>query len=383
MLEVLQARDAAQPLEDPSDLTALVDYEGDVLIGEASHGNHEFYDLRATLTRQLIERGGFSFVAVEADQADCAPIDQCVRPRGEPPGNPADVLSQHRHWPSWMLANAENAAFCTWLQEYNLGQSPKNRVSWQGLDVLPMWGAVRGVLDYLSTECGWSAHEINNAFEAPLRDEPMVPQELLGPLALHLAQMAPYSSATNAETYYRRMLEGGDQAMSARSEHWFDTLAGLRGRERGKPARGIVWAHNTHVGDSRGTDNAAVSIGRLVRERYGHENVMLVGFAGGSGTVMAARRRGAAPEVIRVPEPRPGSIESLLGEASGNSERALFVFPQERSGTWAATERGHRAIGAVYDPDNEIYVRTTLDQRYDAVIWCRSMTPVEPLHSEE
>lgn len=210
----------------------------------------------------------------------------------------------------------------------------------------------------------------------------MVPQELLGPLALHLAQIAPYPSATNAEVYYRRMLESGDPGMSARSRHWLDTLAGLAGNRPGEQARGIVWAHNTHVGDARGTDTSAISIGQLAREHYGSRRVTLVGFAGGSGTVMAARKRGGPMDTIRVPEPRPGSVEALLGEASDDNERTLFVFPPDgRSSEWLTIERGHRAIGAVYNPDNEVYVKTTPGRRYDAIIWCRSLTPVEPLRS--
>ena len=50
-----------------------------VLLGEASHGTSEFYRARAAITRRLIERHGFTIVAVEADWPDAAAIDRYVR----------------------------------------------------------------------------------------------------------------------------------------------------------------------------------------------------------------------------------------------------------------------------------------------------------------
>lgn len=381
MNEVLQARDAMLPLEELTDLSPLLDSVANarvVSIGEASHGNREYYDIRAAITRRLIERGGVSFVAVEADQADCVALDQCIQLNDEPSSDPTDILRQHQHWPSWMLANAENASFCQWLQAYNFEQSPEDRVSWHGLDVFPLWRALRETVDYLSNEQGWSADEVNNAFEAPLRDEPMVPSELLGPLALHLAQTVAPRFSIAAEAYYQSMLQSGDRAMNARSRHWLDTVDTLLERG-GSQSQGIIWAHNTHVGDARGTNMSALSIGQLARGRYGAENVALIGFAGGSGTVMAARERGGPADILPVSLPQPGSVEALPEEAVGHTERALFIFPPDRSDMWLASERGHRAIGAVYNPDNEIYVATRLGRRYDALIWCRSVTAIEPL----
>ncbi len=172
--------------------------------------------------------------------------------------------------------------------------------------------------------------------------------------------------------------------MNARTAHWLDTIDQLL-KAHGPRSRAVLWAHNTHVGDARGTDMAAegiASIGQLVRKRYGTDNVVLVGFAGGSGTVMAAHERGAAMDTIHVPPPRPGSVEALLSEAT-SGERALFVFPEHREDGWLAAEREHRAIGVVYDPDREIYVPTRLSRRYDALCWYPRITPVQALHQND
>src|SRR5438132_11491342 len=67
-------RDSALPLEGAAtDYDSLLEVIGDarfVLIGEASHGTHEFYQERAEITRRLIREKGFTSVAVEADWPD-------------------------------------------------------------------------------------------------------------------------------------------------------------------------------------------------------------------------------------------------------------------------------------------------------------------------
>ena len=56
-----------------------------------------------------------------------------------------------------------------------------------------------------------------------------------------------------AERYYRAMVGGGPNSWNIRDRHMADTLDRLMTRY-GPEARGIVWAHNTHIGDSRATD---------------------------------------------------------------------------------------------------------------------------------
>lgn len=384
--EIAQVRSAALPLEHASDLDPLIDrakHARLVLIGEASHGTHDYYDLRSTVTKRLIAECGFSAVAIEADQPNCDAIDQCVRLADDATDNPEDVLREQRHWPSWMLANTETVDFCTWLRAHNQNRVPEDRAYLQGLDVYPLWAATRGVLRYLSQQRGWSADRVNGALDAPLRGEPMVPPELMGAVATHLAASIPARSpAYDAQRYYQDLLNGGAKAMKARTILWLGTLDLLL-RQRDEQGRAVIWAHNTHVGDARGTDSSSATIGQLAREHYGDDNVVLVGFAGGSGSAMAARERGAPMDAMPVPAPRPGSIEALLSEASGDNERALFVFPTQRDADWLAATRDQRAIGVVYDPDREVYIPTRLGQRYDALIWCKNTTPVQALHFDE
>ena len=143
----------ASPLRDPGDLDRLLDRVGDarvVMLGEASHGTHEYYTWRAAITRRLIEERGFSFVAVEGDWPDCERVDRSVRCRDGAPNDPREALLQFERWPTWMWANEEVADFTRWLRAYNEGRDPDQRVGFHGLDVYSLWESLREILTYLS-----------------------------------------------------------------------------------------------------------------------------------------------------------------------------------------------------------------------------------------
>jgi len=80
-------RTAAQPLQGAADdYDSLLEFIGDarfVLIGEASHGTHEFYRERAQITKRLIREKGFDAVAIEADWPDAYRVNRYVRGRGD------------------------------------------------------------------------------------------------------------------------------------------------------------------------------------------------------------------------------------------------------------------------------------------------------------
>jgi len=379
---VSQAREHAYPLGLPSDLDPLLDCAADarlVLIGDASHGTHDFYALRATITRQLVARLGFSVVAVEADAPDCEPVGRSVRLATGASADPEDILREQRHWPSWLWANTDTVDFCRWLREHNSQQPSEGRAGWYGLDTYPLWSATAGALDYLEKELGWPPTWVNESLDAPLLDAPMVPRQYIGAVAARLASLVPTEEAASAAAYYHDLFLKGDRG---RAVHWLKTLGSLLD-DQGGQSRAVVWAHNTHVGDASGTNMSHPSFGQLVRERYGQDSVLLVGMTGGSGSVMAARQRGAAMSVMDVAAPRPGSLEALLEKATpAEAERALFLFPDSND-DWLVTARGHRAIGAVYNPSNEVYVPTSPGLCYDAMIWCGTTSHVEALHVQE
>ncbi|GGP76836.1 erythromycin esterase family protein [Saccharothrix coeruleofusca] len=403
----------AAPLLDAGDLDVLLDRVGDarvVMLGEATHGTHEFYHWRALLTRRLITELGFSFVAVEGDWPDCERVDGSVRGLPHAPEDPREALTAFDRWPTWMWANEEVVDFTRWLRAHNAGLDPAHRVGFHGLDVYSLWESLREILSHLrehdpgevpvalaAYRCfepyGEQAHDYARA----TRLVPTGCQNEVVDLLVRLRQRAADRAGAfgawqnaevvaGAERYYRALVRGGPDSWNVRDRHMDDTLDRLLTRY-GPGSKAVVWAHNTHVGDSLATDMAAsgaVNIGRLARERHGAERVVLVGFGTHRGTVVAGDSWGAPMRELPVPPARAGSLEDVLHHAAPSP--ALFVPPLgERTGL-LGDRLDHRAIGVVYRPEHERwanYVPTTLGERYDAFLWIDRTSAVRPLRVQQ
>jgi erythromycin esterase len=401
----------AAPLTDPGDLEVLLDRIGDarvVMLGEASHGTHEFYAWRAAITRRLIEEKGFSFVAVEGDWPDCDRVDRSVRCRPDAPADPREALVAFDRWPTWMWANDEVVDFSRWLRVHNAGVDESQRVGFHGLDLYSLWESLRQILTYLhehdpeqvpvalsAYRCFDSYGEDAQQYAWATRMVPTSCEQEVIDLLVGLRQKAAVDGAgrfgvwqnaevvAGAEHYYRALVSGGGQSWNVRDRHMDESLDRLL-EHYGPGARAVVWAHNTHVGDARATDMARagqVNIGQLARERYGARQVVLVGFGSHRGTVLAGKAWGAPMEVMAVPPGRRQSLEDVLHATA--PPQALFVFPQADLPDVLTDELAHRAIGVVYRPRRETYsnyVPTVLGERYDALLWFDQSQAVRPLH---
>src|SRR5262249_12021220 len=163
----------------------------------------------------------------------------------------------------------------------------------------------------------------------------------------------------------RAMVRGGPESWNIRDRHMAQTLERLM-IHHGPDARGIVWEHNTHIGDARFTDMAEdgmVNVGQLVRERHERDGVVLVGFGSHRGSVIAAREWEAPMERMPVPIARAGSWEDVLHQAGVTNQLLIFTGGESRE---MLASRGHRAIGVVYHPEYEQYgnfVPTVLPRR--------------------
>ena len=416
----------AHPMPDARELDPLLDRVGDsrfVLLGEASHGTADYYRWRATITRRLIEEKGFSFVAVEGDWPDCFTVNQWVKGRSAPDAEPADVVGAFERWPTWMWANAEVASFVGWLREHNRRHGAA--VGFYGLDVYSLWESLRRIFTYLGAhhpEAVQAAARALQCFE-PYHEDPQryawatrlapsscesdvvdllvemhrMPLLLDGDPEAELDALQNAEVLVGAERYYRTMVRGDGESWNVRDCHMADTLDRLMGHH-GREAKAVVWEHNTHVGDARATDMVAagmVNVGQLVRERHGRDGVVLVGFGGHRGTVVAADAWGAPMRRMTVPVAPEGTHEDLLHEVTrrhghvlpGDDDDvpALLVFPERRDGGWLGQRRGHRAIGVVYDPRRDArgnWVPTVMGRRYDALVSFDTTEALRPLHVE-
>ncbi|MCU1548181.1 MAG: protein-L-isoaspartate O-methyltransferase [Arthrobacter sp.] len=405
----------ARPLKTDRDLNGLVQSASDcrfVAIGEASHGTHEFYTWRDTLSRRLIEEEGYNWIGVEGDWPDCWRINRWVRGQSGQDQGVHALLSGFDRWPTWMWANEEVAAFLDWLRGWNARRPPDKRVGFYGLDVYSLWDSLREIIGWLEQhvpdavptamrawQCFLPHHEDPHEYARSTRLAPQSCEvDVVGLLAeVRNRVFSPGNHdedafgavqnaevAANAEHYYRTMVRGDRQSWNIREHHMADTIDRLS-RHLGPASKGLIWEHNTHIGDARGTDMAPdgrVSVGQLLRERHAGEGVMLVGFAAHRGSVIAAAAWGSPERILPLPEARPGSHEDFLHQALGVP--AVLEFIEDRSGPWLSAWLGHRAIGVVYHPERERgnYVSTRMGERYDALIWLEHTAPLRPVRYE-
>lgn len=412
-------RDASHSLDEHA-LTEIAERLADrrmVLLGEATHGTHEFYRLRADLTARLVGDHGFSFVAVEGDWTDCYDATRFVQGRGDA-DTAREAAAAFDRWPTWMWANWEVVAFLSWLRETNEGRD--DPAGFFGLDVYGLHESMAAVLDYLEDYDPAAAERARDAYACfePYGDDAreyarstrLVPEdcedEVVSVLADLEARQDRYGGdhpldafaaeqnvlvARNAEAYYRALVDADTDSWNVRDEHMADTLdrlldhhderaddqsAGGDGDDR---AQAVVWAHNTHVGDARATDmerRGERNLGQLARERHGRGDVALVGFGTHRGSVIAADEWGADRERMRLPDDREGSVEAALHRVGGDR----YAFTADADDRLAAP-LGHRTVGVVYHPERELgnYVPTVLADRYDAFLHVDETEALHPL----
>jgi erythromycin esterase-like protein len=426
----------AEPLSGAADdYNALLEDVGDaslVLIGEASHGTHDFYRERARITRRLIQEKGFNAVAIEGDWPDTYQVNEYVLGRGEAL-SAVESLEGFKRFPTWMWRNVDVVEFVGWLREFNdsIGELPNERgmiperihpvnpVGVYGLDLYSMYASMRAVIRYLNQvdpeaaqqararyacfehtgesgqEYGWIA-----SIDRWSSCEDAVVQQLLD-LQRRSAQYAGADGtiareryfdaeqnarlARNAEQYYRMMFSGRVSSWNLRDTHMAETLDGLIAhlhREYGI-AKVVVWAHNSHIGDARVTEMGEMgelNLGQLVRQRY-PDQTYLIGFSTHTGTVTAASGWDAPAERKRVLPSLPGSYESLFHQ-TGNP---AFYLPIRRNlalRLQLTKAYLQRAIGVVYLPETERqshYLYADLSQQFDAVLHFDETHAVEPL----
>jgi erythromycin esterase-like protein len=414
--------DSLHPIGDESrDYDALLKLIGDaqvVLLGEATHGTHEFYRERARITQRLIEEKGFTILAVEADWPDAYRVNRYVRGISED-NDAIEALSDFHRFPLWMWRNTDVVGLIEWLRDHNRSIGMDDRsVGFYGLDLYSMYASIGAVIEYLELAdppAARRAKERYACFEQFGEDsqayghasalgisggcEEEALQQLLDlrrradDLANRDGRIPPdeyfYAEQNarlvkNAEEYYRTMFRGRVSSWNLRDSHMTDTLEALvdhftRGGAR---AKAVVWAHNSHLGDARATqmgDSGEWNVGQLARERFGGR-VKSIGFSTFTGTVTAATDWGEPAERRWVRPALAGSYEALL---HGIGIPAFYLRTDDPTVVDAFREpRLQRAIGVIYRPETERqshYFRAQLPRQFDALIHIDETSALQPL----
>jgi erythromycin esterase-like protein len=405
----------------PDDFDSLLALVGDarfVLIGEASHGTHEFYRIRGEITKRLIREKGFGSVAVEADWPDAHRVNRYVQGRGGD-ADAAEALGGFQRFPQWMWRNADVLDFVGWLRAHNESVPAEARVGFYGLDLYALHASIAAVLAYLrvvdpaavtraqqryacfdhfggdpqaygyaasvglAASCEAAVVEqltelVRAAPDYARRDGRVEPDDLF--VAEQNARLV-----RNAERYYRAMFGSRTASWNLRDRHMAETLDALVAfhEGRGRREKVVLWAHNSHLGDARATELGAggeLNVGQLVREAHGRDAV-LVGFLTYDGTVTAASNWDEPAERKVVRPALPGSYEALLHE-SGLHNGFLDLTRSGPAVRLLDSPRLERAIGVIYRPETERlshYFHARLPRQFDGVLYYGTTRAVEPL----
>lgn len=419
-------RTAVEPLgADPAaaaQCAPLIELIGDarvVLLGEASHGTHEFYQARAAITQRLIAEQGFVAVCAEADWPDAYRVNCYVRGRSDDAASD-DALANFKRFPTWMWRNTVVRDFVAWLRTRNaaLGDN-QQQAGFYGIDLYSLYGSIQAVLSYLDRvdpaaarrardryACFEHFHEDPQAYGyvanfnlAQSCEDEVIEQLIeLQRQAVEYAQRDGHIAEDeyffveqnarlikNAEAYYRTMFRGRVESWNLRDTHMADTLDALIAHleRHGHRARVIVWAHNSHLGDARATELSRygeINLGQLVRERYGNA-ARLIGFSTYSGTVTAATDWDRPAECKQVRPALDGSYEALFHRV-GIPNFFLDLRHERTANTALRQERLERAIGVIYRPATERqshYFYARLPDQFDAILHFDTTRAVEPL----
>lgn len=391
-----------------TELTNLIENQTLVLMGEASHGTNEYYTKRAAMSKHLTSERGFNFIAVEGDWASFSRINEYVKQKPGGPETLDEAMSAVDRWPLWMWQNQEFKQLVEWVHKWNQDLPMEDRIGIYGVDVYAHTSAMDDVVTWISeldSDLGRQAQESYSCMtrhsdigdyirmvqqtgedcSADIEEVLTIVQDLEDHPETDRWQFfrAEHGAkvAVNAEKHYRANLVRGPDRWNYRANHFYLTAERLL-NYYGDGSRGIIWAHNTHIGDARATDMAQhgmQNIGQLSRENLGRENVYAIGFGTFNGNVLAGREWEGEMENMTLPDARSESWEYIM-EQTG-IEKFYLDLHQEELQSALETWLPHRAVGVTYNPANEDgnYVQSVISDRYDAFIFIRTTHVLSPL----
>ena len=418
--------EASEPLlknsEDP--YASLLENIGDarvVMIGEASHGTHEFYQARIDITKKLITEKGFMGVAIEGDWPDAYHVHRYIQGEGDRDDS-EQALQHFKRFPTWMWRNTTIPPFLTWLREHNDAiQNPSHRLGFYGLDLYNMNGSMHAIIDYLGNVDPKQAERVIQYYscfdhmdldpqaygylaEAGLKknciDEVIAVLYELQQHAFNYVHKEDHKTRTedayfsaiqnarlikNAENYYRSLFRKDLDSWNIRDRHMVEILGVLLEQlalQFNKPSKLVVWAHNSHVGDARATEmseRGEVNVGQLVREQY--SATYNIGFSTYDGYVTAAYNWDEPAEQKKINPGIPGSYEDLFHRTQ-HKNFSLNLMKNKDLEHLLQLPRLQRAIGVIYRPETERmshYFFTHLTRQFNSIIHVDRTEALRPL----
>jgi protein-L-isoaspartate(D-aspartate) O-methyltransferase len=314
-----------------------------------------------------------------------------------------------------MWRNEEVHDFVDWLRAFNADHRDR-RVGFHGLDLYSMFTSIAAVLAYLDEVDPAAARVARSRYGTltPWQKDPSAygaavlvgryessEHAVVAMLRDMLAQRLEYGRAdgerfydaaqnarlvADAERYYRAMYYGSAASWNLRDAHMFDTLRSLLAFY-GSGAKGIVWEHNSHVGNAAATEMSVRgehNVGSLCRQALG-DRAYIIGFGTDRGTVAAASNWDEPMERMLVRPAHPESYEHLCHQTGVPAFLLHLRDPSRRAvREELLPSRLERAIGVVYRPETELeshYFFAVLPQQFDEYVWFDETSAVRPLET--
>jgi erythromycin esterase-like protein len=410
-------RSSAIPLggtdKDHGPLIASIGDATRILLGESTHGTAEFYRERGRITLDLARERGIKGIAIEGDWSPTHRVNLYVRGLGSD-RSARQALRGYTRFPFWMWPNAEFAEFIEQLRTHNLTLPANERVGVYGMDVYDLYEAADFVVEHLAAispeaarrartryRCfasyGRNTHSYGAAAQEASRSCRDEAQAVAADIATlprptspaaveaHFGSTRAAASVVAAEEYFRTVYTGANawNVRDRQMEENVEATAGHLTRLTGRPAKLVMWSHNTHSGDARATfaaERGELNLGQLMKQRHG-DRAYLVGFFTHAGTVLAASEW---DQPGRVHDLRPALPESYSGlfHRTGLPGFTLLLRDDGRLRTALSSPMLERAVGVVYVRDRERtahYFTATLSRQFDAAIFIDRTKAVRPL----
>ena len=394
------------PLRNAADLDVLIKEIGNsrvVLLGESTHGTHEYYEWRAAITKRLVEEKGFNFIAVEGDWVDSYKVDQFIKGGQKDSSATVELLRQYDRWPTSMWSNYEMVSLVHWLNDYNQRKQSHDKVGFYGLDVYSFWEWTKDPMAVPDTTVEKAIKKISNLF-SPYNDDALkysasvrqfginyssATEDLSKAVKHYLQEKQPKDEAgfllqqqallaVNGEKYFRTMANDKVQSWNIRDGHMAETVKRLL-NFYGSNSKAIVWVHNGHAGDAHYSQMGAAgytSVGEILRNELGQKQVFATGFGTDKGEVTAGKKWYAPLEKCNVPQAKKGSWENILHEMNAENK---ILLSKEMSGNLQLNQWiSFRSIGAAYS-DNAVYGSAIVPRRFDAFVFIDSTTASHPI----
>ncbi len=377
-----------------------------VLIGDSTHGTHEFYLERMNISKRLIEEKKFRLISIEGSWPSVYLLNQYIHSRI--PQNAIQVLEVFNEYPEWVWNNKEMRDFIRWLKEYNSRAEHSNqRVSLYGMDIYDSFRSQGRVLEYFKKAAPEAVlpakqryacfAQFNNDMDQygqavkndPSRScESKVTQEYRAFIDCQIRCPDSNTSVNreeffqakqnalnvkNTERYYRDLYQSDSDVLSwnGRDRHMQESIDVMQ--QHLKHPKTIIWGHSSHLGNALATDMAKqgkLNLGQLIRQQYPN-NVFSIGMMTYAGDVVASDRWDSPAKIMPLRPVLPQSNSALFHQL-GVSRFFLFLQQPFEIRQWLNSSRLQRHVGVIYLSANELeahYSQTHLVDQFDALVF--------------